>query len=205
MDEIWKPVVGRFANAYEVSNIGRVRRRDTQREVAQQPNNGYRYVSLYLPFARQNASVHRLVAFAFIPLIKGKNCVDHINECRHDNRVENLRWCTHAENMFFARRRIRLTRCRGEGSGRSKLAAGQVQFIRLNWSTTTAVGLAEATGVSHTSIGNIMSGRTWLHITPSEAEARNMEIFKLGYRRGTRARKTALLLTEMPLSEPIPE
>lgn len=42
--------------------------------------------------------VHKIVANAFLPLIEGKNYVDHINTIRSDNRVCNLRWVTPKEN-----------------------------------------------------------------------------------------------------------
>lgn len=43
-------------------------------------------------------AVHRLVAEVYLPNPDGKKEVDHINTNRIDNRVENLRWCTHEEN-----------------------------------------------------------------------------------------------------------
>ena len=44
--------------------------------------------------------VHRLVAETFIPNPEGKLCIDHINTIKTDNRIQNLRWCSHQENML---------------------------------------------------------------------------------------------------------
>lgn len=45
--------------------------------------------------------VHRLVADCFIDNSEGKPTVDHINQIRNDNRVENLRWATTKEQQNF--------------------------------------------------------------------------------------------------------
>lgn len=64
--------------------------------------DGYLYVSLFNANGRKVLKVHRLVAFAFIPLVAGKDHVNHKNGVKTDNRVENLEWCNVQENHDHA-------------------------------------------------------------------------------------------------------
>lgn len=63
------------------------------------PNGYFEYIFSYNG-EHKYISVHRLVAETFIPNPDNKPCIDHINTIKTDNRVENLRWVTHQENMF---------------------------------------------------------------------------------------------------------
>ena len=50
---------------------------------------------------RKDLYIHRLVAEYFIPNPLHKKYVNHKNCIRHDNRVENLEWCTAKENTDY--------------------------------------------------------------------------------------------------------
>lgn len=110
MAEEWRPVVG-HEEAYEVSNLGRVKSLDRRVPVRKdqsitrfapgkvlnpQPDS-HGHLRIYL--AGRTRSVHRLVAEAFIPNPEGLPNVLHWNDIPDDNRVENLRWGTQQDNI----------------------------------------------------------------------------------------------------------
>ena len=68
-------------------------------EVVHPKQNVAGYLQINVPIRNTTTLVHRLVAEAFLDNPKGYNEIDHRNHNRLDNRVANLRWCTHAENM----------------------------------------------------------------------------------------------------------
>lgn len=108
MKEIWKDIEG-YENLYQVSNMGRVRSYDKidsmgryvkGRLLSLTPDkDGYLHASLSKNGNNKKYKVHRLVCKAFIPNPENKSEIDHINGDKTDNRVENLKWCTHKENM----------------------------------------------------------------------------------------------------------
>lgn len=108
-NEIWKPIVG-YEGLYEVSNTGLVK----------SLGNGttHKYVHILKPRKRVDDAkylrvqlsknekkkvynIHRLVAQAFIPNPKGLPIINHKDEDRTNNNVENLEWCDHHYNYFY--------------------------------------------------------------------------------------------------------
>lgn len=69
-------------------------------------NKGYLIISLCKNKKQKSYLVHRLVAEAFIKKPDQYNQVNHINEVKDDNRVENLEWCTNRYNVNYSIHKI---------------------------------------------------------------------------------------------------
>ena len=110
--EVWKDVVG-YEGLYQVSNFGRVKSLDRIvkhskdhtriqygriRKIHINKRDGYVYVGLHNKGEKKRYKVHRLVALAFIDNPLNKPEVNHLDECKANNNVENLEWVTRSEN-----------------------------------------------------------------------------------------------------------
>lgn len=102
--EVWKAVsIPEYYELYEVSSYGRVRKFGKDIKISfRHKTGGYTRCSLNNNGTTKAFSVHRLVALTFIPNPMGKPHINHINGVKHDNRVENLEWCTQSENSIHA-------------------------------------------------------------------------------------------------------
>ena len=100
MIEEWKVIDG-YNNNYSISNKGNVKNNKTDKILKQGiDRNGYNNLDLYVNGKRKKVVIHRLVALTFIPNPENKPCVDHINNIKTDNNVNNLRWATNSENQY---------------------------------------------------------------------------------------------------------
>ncbi len=80
---------------YQVSNLGNIKNILSGKNLKPIINrSNYCLVRL----GKSSKLIHRLVCEAFIPNPENKTLVDHKNNNRVDNRVENLRWATPSEN-----------------------------------------------------------------------------------------------------------
>ena len=110
MNEIWKDIKD-YEGIYQVSNIGRVKRVDTDRILKGCKNRGgYLRVRLSKNNLASNKRIHRLVAQAFIPNTENKSQVNHIDEDKTNNRVDNLEWSTAKENSNHGTRNERVSK-----------------------------------------------------------------------------------------------
>ena len=104
--EIWKPVRN-YEGLYEVSNLGRVKSLNYKRTgkerilKAGKSGNGYLQVNLYKDGNREQPLVHRLVATAFLDNADNLPEVNHKDENKQNNCVENLEYCSRLYNMNY--------------------------------------------------------------------------------------------------------
>lgn len=102
----WKRLEG---SNYEFSDKGEVRNTRFNRKLDLRVNkNGYHDVSVTIDGKNRCLEVHRVVAKLFIPNPLGLPQVNHRDEDKLNNSVQNLAWCTVSENVrhsLLSRRR----------------------------------------------------------------------------------------------------
>ena len=113
--EIWKDIKG-YEGLYQVSNLGRVKSLERKVYAGRKRmriqngkilsnnktnGNGYKVVSLNNNGIAKNKYVHRLVAEAFIINYNNYKYINHKDENKENNCVDNLEWCTAQYNFTY--------------------------------------------------------------------------------------------------------
>lgn len=125
MEEIWKNIKN-YENLYQVSNLGNVRskthtringKKKTQLCVSKgrllipgKDSNGYMIVVLSKNGKTKSYRVHRLVAETFIPNVNNFRCVNHKDENKQNNCINNLEWCNHKYNNNYGTKPQRISK-----------------------------------------------------------------------------------------------
>lgn len=125
--EEWRDVAN-YQGLYKVSSVGRVKsleriviRSDGKQQTvserilkAETTKKGYLQVALCKNGKMKAMKVHRLVATAFIPNPNGYKEVNHKDEDKTNNRVENLEWVTASYNINYGTRNERFAKANKE-------------------------------------------------------------------------------------------
>lgn len=115
--EIWKDIKG-YEGLYQVSNLGNVKSLNYGRTCKERilipckKPNGYLNVELSKNCICKKFYVHRLVAKAFIENPDNLPQVNHIDENKLNNRVDNLEWCSYEYNNNYGTHNERMLKTR---------------------------------------------------------------------------------------------
>ena len=91
-----------FEGLYAVTSCGRIWSYKRSRFLQTTPNRqGYLYVHLYKDGKSYHKRVHRLIAEAYIPNLNNLPEVNHKDEIKDHNWINNLEWCTKEYNIRY--------------------------------------------------------------------------------------------------------
>lgn len=112
--EVWKDIP-EYEGLYQASTFGKIRSLDRyvnnrfknilRKGKILKPSkskNGYLRVVLMKDGIKKYYSVHRIVAKTFLPNNLKLEQINHKNEIKTDNRIENLEWCTVSYNKRYS-------------------------------------------------------------------------------------------------------
>ena len=138
---------------YQISNLGKIKslynyKRDGTNILKPKIKHGYYQIGLRKNSIRKFYNVHRLVAQAFIPNPNNLPCVNHKDENKLNNNINNLEWCTIAYNNTYGTRIEKVVKKTGKPVIQFDLYGNFIKEYR---------SIGQAAKEMNTSVGNIHS------------------------------------------------
>ena len=131
-------------------------------------NAGYLRVGIYENKIYRRYLIHRLVGELYLSNPNNLLEVAHQNHIKTDNRVDNLKWSTHSNNMKENFISGNAKPAKGEKHYLSKLTENDISFIRNNYIPRDKKfgmrALSRKFNVSYGTIYPLIHNKTWKHI-----------------------------------------
>lgn len=159
MEEVWRKID--MAPEYEVSSLGNVRSFKNGKVVVlkQAIAKGYKSVALRNAGRYIVRRTHRLVAIAFLPNPHNLPEVNHIKPDKGNNRVENLEWCTHEDNIRHSFALGLVPRPKGAKSGDKNPAARMMINMQTGIFYGCVKEAAEAHNINRLTLSSMLNGK----------------------------------------------
>lgn len=145
-----------YEGLYAVTSCGKVW--SYRRKIFMKPQvsgDGYYRISLTKDKKISTIEIHKLVAEAYLEKPEGKVEVNHKDEIKAHNYVQNLEWVNHKENMNHG---TRTQRSASKRKGRAQRAI-KVYCVELNREFDSMNQAAKELGISVSSISKAVNGQ----------------------------------------------
>ena len=168
MKEIWKDIEG-YEGLYQVSNMGRVKSlkrtiwcglnggcyRTVPEKIRKgvDNGNGYLQVQLSKDGKVKQCRINRLVAQAFISNPDNLPCINHKDENKYNNCMDNLEWCSHSYNNTYNDRAKKA----GKKLSKPVFSVDKESGLIMFWESIKEA--ENCTGIGHGSISSCCQGK----------------------------------------------
>lgn len=152
-----------IVNGYYATEEGEIWSKRKNKNIAKKLNNrGYYLVNLSISGKVKTYQLHRLIATAFIENPESLPVVNHKDGNKLNNRVENLEWCTHSQNVNHALKTGLAHPAKGVHTKFGRLSRKEVKEIRdLLCNGLSQYKIADLYGVTRGAIEQIAGGKTY--------------------------------------------
>lgn len=173
MKEIWK-TIEKYPD-YMVSNFGRVKRKGNanlrKEKILKTSKNsgGYLKVVLSKKGHTKTFFVHRLVALSFLPNPNNYPQINHKDENKENNRIDNLEWCTSKYNSNYGtvkERTVKSLKSKGIYNKLAKVSSKKICQIDIDGNVVkvwNSMAEAKQQGFDDTSICRCCKGKYKKH------------------------------------------